>query len=315
MASKIASEIDSHQLTISLDEAFPGEVIAGTKIDVVLRLSCSDGCDLNHAHISIINFNANPSTRNLTQSEPQACIKCELTAAKQAGTSNWKIQFPQQELAGFMHEATEINLTSLILPHRTSIAVWNIPSPSLGSSFKVAVGVKCSAGCDLSGKQVEIKDESGLRHGAGVLGTRPRPGTEALYETELCLNAQTHLGIFPYIAFFAADNMKCEHHAAIGRFSIRTLEPAEHIVTVRFLRENTDIALSNIDVWIGEYKALTNESGVARVHVPRGDFELSTVSSHIESQSVAIVVREDMTVELQAIAKALVDEDSDRRWV
>src|SRR5439155_510201 len=46
--------------------------------------------------------------------------------------------------------------------HKTSSAVWDVPSPvAVNSTFTVKVGVLCSASCGLATRHVAIQDDTG----------------------------------------------------------------------------------------------------------------------------------------------------------
>lgn len=89
--------------------------------------------------------------------------------------------------------------------HSTSIAVWGVPSPvAAGGRFTVRVGVKCAAGCPLTGRPVAVRDEAGAGVGRGRLGAAPEPGTRALYRTDLTLTAPAREGVHTWTVVFAA---------------------------------------------------------------------------------------------------------------
>ena len=89
--------------------------------------------------------------------------------------------------------------------HSTSIAVWGVPSPvAAAGRFTVRVGVKCAAGCPLTGQPVAVRNEAGAGVGRGRLGTAPEPGTRALYRTDLTLTAPAREGVHAWTVVFAA---------------------------------------------------------------------------------------------------------------
>lgn len=89
--------------------------------------------------------------------------------------------------------------------HATSIAVWGVPSPvAADGRFTVRVGVKCAAGCPLTGQPVAVRNEAGTGVGRGRLGAAPEPGTRALYRTDLTLTAPAREGVHAWTVVFAA---------------------------------------------------------------------------------------------------------------
>ena len=89
--------------------------------------------------------------------------------------------------------------------HATSIAVWGVPSPvAADGRFTVRVGVKCAAGCPLTGQPVAVRNEAGAGVGRGRLGAAPEPGTRALYRADLTLTAPAREGVHAWTVVFAA---------------------------------------------------------------------------------------------------------------
>ena len=200
-----------HQPTLELVEAFPPEVEAGAAIMVRARASCPEGCDLRGGLVNIVASEEVVLTAELAESEGAETEELVLNAPAQLGEGVWSVTFPRQELDGVVHEECSLSLTSTVVPHSTSVAVWGVPSPVKGSPFDVMVGIKCSAGCSLAGQLVEVRDEAGAKLGDGRLGDVPRPGTSALYEGEVSLVAPSQAGVFLRSVSFAPIELDSPH--------------------------------------------------------------------------------------------------------
>ena len=88
-------------------------------------------------------------------------------------------------------------------PHPTSVVVWGVPSPVVANRrFVAKAGVKCAAGCPLSGRLVVVRNEAGADVGHGRLGEAPEPGTSALYAAEVTLDAPAVEGVHAWTAAF-----------------------------------------------------------------------------------------------------------------
>ncbi len=307
-----------HQPTVELAEAFPVEVEAGADIAVRARVSCPEGCDLRGGLVNIVSSEEVVLTGELGGSESAETaetVDLVLNAPAQVGERVWSITFPRQEVEGVVHEECLLTVTSTILPHATSVAVWDVPSPVRGSRFGVRVGIKCSALCSLGGQLVEVRDEAGVKLGDGRLGDDPRPGTSALYEAEVSLVAPSQAGVFSRSVSFAPTELDLPHREASGDFTFRSLEPPEHTVTVQLVPKGIDAPMDNIEVRLGAYRAETDERGLARVEVPKGTYELSAWRIDIEPVSTELEVTGDAMVEVDAAPRRVVDEDEERLWM
>src|SRR5262249_13141587 len=111
-----------------------------------------------------------------------------LKAPAQVGVFAWTIRFPPQNIGGIAYCESALVIASQTVPHRTSLAVWAVPSPvRMAGRFAITVGAKSSGACALGGAKVEIRDDAGITVGESVLGDIPWPGTDALYWTEIGL--------------------------------------------------------------------------------------------------------------------------------
>jgi hypothetical protein len=261
------------------------------------RVSCPEGCDLRSGLVNIVGSEEVVLTAELAGSEGAETAETAdlvLNAPAQLGEGVWSITFPRQEVEGVVHEECSLSVTSTIVPHATSVAVWGVPSPVKGSRFGVMVGLKL---------------------GHGRLGDVPRPGTSALYEGEVSLVAPSRAGVFFRSVSFAPIELGSPHREVSGDFTFRSLEPPEHTVTVQVIPKGIDAPMDNIEVRLGAYRAETDERGLARVGVPKGTYELSAWRIDIEPASTELEVTGDAMVEIDATPRQVVDEDDDRAWM
>jgi hypothetical protein len=181
-----------------------------------------------------------------------------------------------------------------------------------GSTFTVTVGAKCACGCSLADQLVEIVEESGEKVGEAKLEPTPRPGTSSLYAADLELAAPGHTGIFSRRARFAGAALELPHESAAASFTFRCLDPPEHTVTVRFAFEGIDPRKQGIEVHVGRYSGFTDESGVARIGVPKGVHELTFWRVDLEPVSTLVEVDADSVMDVVAGPRVIVDEDAER---
>lgn len=242
-------------------------------------------------------------------------VELVLTAPARSGNVAWEIVLPEQELAGATHEGCKRTLTVAVVPHATSLAVWNIPSPVRGHPFKVRVGVRCSSECHLGGRRIEVVDEARTHVGEGRTSAEPRAGTTALYEAEVSLVAPDRAGVVSRSVRFSPTDPEAPHMPAEAAFTFRVVEAPEHTITVRIAPGAVSRSLDGIEVRLGPYRSTTNARGVATVAVPTGSFELSIWRIDIEPVSLEVDVTGDRLVELEVEPRRVVDEDAERVWM
>jgi len=191
---------------------------------------------------------------------------------------------------------------SRTIPHKTSIAVWDVPSPvAMNCSFKVKVGMQCSATCRLTGQAVDVRDQAGAKIGEGKLGETPWTGTSALYWAEIELAAPGTEGVSFRSVNFTAAELELPHEGVSATFSFRTDKPPEHRVTVKVIERKTEAPVEDVEVLLGFYRASTDERGAVTIGLPKGTYELSIRKDGYTAQPMSVDVRDDLTVQVEAL--------------
>lgn len=187
------------------------------------------------------------------------------------------------------------------VPHETSIAVWDIPSPVVrGEPFEIKAGAKCSSACGMAGKIIEIRDDAGKLIGSGALGDTILPGTSALAFTAISLNAPREIGLHMWTASFAPSELKLAHGSAASRFSFTAVVEPEHSVAVKVVHKDTKAPIAGAQVRLGIYGAETDEAGSAIVRVPKGAFPLVVARPGYKMPQRTIKVSKDVRVRITA---------------
>ena len=231
----------------------------------------------------------------------------------QVGEHRWTLV-----VAGAGSEAGEraegsLPLILTIVPHATSLAVWDNPSPVVrGARFEVKVGAKCSASCGLGGRTVEIRDEANNVMGSGALGDATWAGTTSLYWTTLQLKAPRKLGLHAWTVSFSPADLTLPHGGATSRFSFVTVAEPEHSVSVKVVNKQTKAPIGGAQVRLGLYRAVTDETGSAKLGVPAGEFPLVVTRAGYEMPERSIKVLKDVRVRIAA--EKLPEEDPFASW-
>ena len=282
MERLVTEGIQTHETSTSMAKAALAELDAGTDIALKVRLSCSSGCDLGGKIVKIIPQDGVVNETELVTFDGTGNETDEFAvkAPIEPGEYTWTAVFPAQEKEGILHEQSSTPLSFIVKPHSTSIAVWDVPSPvAFGDKFRIKVGVKCSAECELKDKQVEVFDHDGRKVASGALGGAPWSDTRALYWREVGLEAPGEEGHYVWRVESPKRGVDLSHEESSCSFSFTTGRPPEHPVTVEVIEQDTKAPLRRADVLLRPesgfpYRGLTDESGVAKVEVPQGEYTL-----------------------------------------
>ena len=240
-------------------------------------------------------------------------VEFRLAAPASVGGHRWLLM-----IATAANEAGEraegvLPLALTTVPHATSLAVWDVPSPLVrGAKFEVKAGAKCSASCGIGGRTIEIRDEAGKVMGSGALGNTTWPGTASLYWTTLQLKAPRKHGLHAWTVSFSPDELKLPHDSATSRFSFVTVAEPEHSVSVKVVNLKTKAPIASAQVRLGLYRAVTDDKGLAKVSVPKGEFPLIVTRAGYKMPERSIQVSKD--VRLRIGAEALPEEDPFANW-
>jgi hypothetical protein len=293
-----SEDVTAHETSTSLLEAVPAELSAGSDIALKVRVSCPSACDLRGKVVKIVTPEAvvKEIVVELTEfdgmaSETPAFI---VKAPTKPGEYPWRATFPPQETEGLLHRESSAPVSFSVRAHTISMAVWDVPSPVvMGKEFSIKVGAKCSAGCSLAGKRVEIYGQEDSMVATGTLGSLPWSVAGTLYWTSVKIQAPAKEGYYTWEVRFPEPELRVPHEESSFKFSFGTARPPKHTVTVNVVDNRNGLPLIKADIRLRPlkvvtdeaeaapadvpspaYKAATDENGLATVRVPEGTYEL-----------------------------------------
>jgi len=310
--------VATHRTNVEMSQPIPPEFEAGADIILKVKVSCPEGCDLRAIPVSVMAADEIIGSSELAAFE-DAVNETEIFTLKapgQVGEHTWTVLFPGHEIEGTVHQEGSLAVSFATIPHPTSMAVWDVPSPVImNRSFKAKVGVKCSAACQLAGRLVQVFDEEGIQIGGSTLGETPWPGTSALYVAEVELTAPGTEGLALWSAMFAAAEPGLPHDEASATFSFRTARPPEHRVTVQVVEKETADPLEDVEVRLGVYRASTDAAGLVSLELPGGVYELNAWKISYETLPRTVEVGEDLMIRVEALVAPEKDPDGERVWM
>jgi len=193
-------------------------------------------------------------------------------------------------------------------PHAAQLTVWDVPSAAVaGERFRVSVGVRCSAGCDLGGRERSLFDQESSRAATVKLGHDIWPGTEALYFAEVVARAPLTAGSHQWEVKIAGWDAEPPHTAGSLPLIVRVVSSPDCEVTVRAVDRDKQTPIQGARVVMHPYRAVTDGNGMARVRVARGQYDILVSGSRYLPVSTSVEVTADMTTRAEL--------DADQAWV
>ncbi len=309
----------THSPTLELCEPVPAELPVGSALVLQIGVSCPAGCDLAGVPLTVTGPSGEVTTieprPDQALAPPEAALRTiTLQAPLQVGEHVWSIRFPAHESGGVRHAGCALPVAVRAKPHATSLAVWAIPSPVvMGEWFSVKVGAKSAAGCELSGRNIQISDQSGRVLGQGQLQATPWPGTSALYWTEVEVPSPDREGMFWCTVNFGAADIETPHEGSSSKFSVAVVRPPEHRLTIEVLEKDTKAPIEDAQVRLGAYGAATDPSGRAEVALPDGSYELTVWKVGYDTPGLTVDVHDDVSVQVEAVI--VPPENPDAAWM
>lgn len=302
----MTAEVEAHETSTHMVKAAPSEVGGGTEMVLRVRVSCFKKCNLRAYRVRIVDAEgAALKEIELTESDGASSDTDQFVvkAPVEPGEFTWTATFPAQEKQGVLHEQSSARFSFTVKPHATSMAVWDVPSPiAIGGKFKIKVGVKCSAECNLTDKEIAVYGPKGKKVATGRLGEVPWPGTGALYWGEVQLEAPAEEGRHRWRVKFPKPDLELPHEDSSHHFAFTTARPPQHTVTVEVSAQGTSEPIGGAHVVLRPragypYRGLTDEGGAARVAVPKGKYTLfASKGSEYARFQTTVEVGGDVTV-------------------
>jgi len=180
-------------------------------------------------------------------------------------------------------------------PHALQLTAWDVPSAiGAGEHFRAAVGARCSAGCDLGSRELILFDHKGAPAATVKLGREVWPGTEALYFAEVEAKAPLETGSHQWEAKIAGWDAELPHTACSFPMTVRIVGAPECEVTLKAVDRETQAPITGACVVMHPYRAVTDDNGVARVRVARGQYDILVSGSRYLPVSTSVEVTADL---------------------
>ncbi len=209
---------------------------------------------------------------------------------------------------GALQELAASDVPIVVKAHQAALNAWDAPSAIVaGSHFKFMVGVRCSAGCCLAGQELGVFDGEGKQIGGAKLGSEIWPESDALYVAEVEAEAPSSTGAHQWEVRTAAWDCELPHAAGAVAVPLRVVAAPDYEVTIEAFDREKQTPIKGARVVMHPYRATTDESGIARVKVTKGHYEIFVSAA----KYVSIATSADVTADMITRAEL----DGDLPWV
>lgn len=323
----------SFPVTLELRQTLPAEVDCGASLTLDVVVDTDSGADLAGAPFEIRDAEGDavfagqlPPLRQITpdsedydprhgpvDQRPFARIAFDVPGTP--GEQLLLLALPAFEVDGLKHEAAQLPLAFSTRRHQLYIVVWDVPSPvGAAAPFAVNVGVRCTAGCNLHGRTIEIRDAGGEVLATSTLGETPAAGTEGLYFVRVELSGPEAVGPHSWSVSMPKVPMRTTHNPpAPATLAFLAAPPGNHRVQVQLSDEQTGSPIASATVRMGPYRAHTDATGTVSLQVPRGDYAVRIMKNTYVAPDRPIVVDRDIELKL-AISVPPEKDPYERYW-
>jgi hypothetical protein len=254
--------------------------------------------DLRGAQVSIRDCNdAELTGATLAKSDDGTYVADDIVMAAptSAGEYIYRVAVIGTDKDGRPQQRASAELRLTVKPHAALLNVWDVPSTVVaGERFKVAVGVKCSAGCDLRGQEFGIIDGDGRQVSTVKLGDL-WPGSEALYFAEVEADAPPIAANHRWEIRTVPWDAELPHAAGSSSFVLRVVGSPDCEVAVEVVDKDQQTPINDACVVMHPYRATTDENGVAKLKVTKGQYDILVSGAKYLPISTTVTVSADLT--------------------
>jgi len=282
-------------------EVAPTPVDAGAEVTITARVVCDPPCELTDDTLTIRapddSLLATITFTDFDDETETSSGAVSLRAPAAVGDYAWTAVLDAFTADDLAFEAVTVPIALAVKAHTTKVNVWDAPPAiGLGERFGLKVGVKCPCGCALAGQPFTIHDETGTEVASGTLGDGIFPTTQALYyaDTTLTAPAGAALGNHKWSVRFPATGLEPPHAASAAEFGIIFVPAPEHVVTIAAVDSEKRTPLAGAIVTMHPYRAVTDESGIAKLKVPKGAYTLFVSARTYTSDKASVEVTGDL---------------------
>jgi len=299
-------------------EVSPDEADAGTDITLKVQAAYSGKGSLRAPRVSIRDREgAELAQAELAKGDDDAYVSEDIVVAapRSAGEHLYRAVVLAAGKDGALQEQASSEVRFVVKAHEAALNVWDTPSTVVaGSRFKFMVGARCSAACCLAGHGLAVFDQQGAQVGEAKLGSEIWPETEALYVAEVEAEAPPVAGAHQWEVRTAAWDCELPHEAGAVAVSLRVVAVPDCEVTIAAVDKEQQTPIKGARVVMHPYRAVTDENGVAKVKVVKGQYDILVSASKYVPVATTVEIAADMVTRTELDVDPTW-ESEDETWV
>ncbi len=270
--------------------------------------SCDPPCDLTGHTLIVLDDGGVPVARATFASfaeDLNVTAEFDVEAPARAGILTWQAVLPETTANGTHYPEARAAFPVEVKAHASHVTVWDVPSiVSIGETFRVKVGVKCAAGCDLGGRELHVADGSGFVRGSSPLLPQPWPRTAATYYCEIVAQAPDDPGAYTWTARSPVTESGLPHLEGTSSFGIHVVPPPECTVEVEAIDAKKGTPVEGALVVLHPYRAHTGANGIATMRVRRGEYSILVSKTKFDQMARTVEINGDFATRVSLVEEA-----------
>lgn len=277
-------------------------VDAGSDLSITIRTTAEPHCDLEGQTVEIRDeAGAVVAAGNLgaydeaTESNTTSSVVARAPLAVAA--HRWSAHLSDYADAEVAFDAVTVPIAFATKAHTTTMLVWDVPRGIVaGERFKVRIGIKCSQGCRQAHRPFTVLDHEGAEVGSHQAGDAIWPKSEALYFTEIELEAPEETGHHAFAVQIAESELATDgggaaaHTAASATFDVQSVPKPDFKVRIEAWDGAEKVPLKGARVLIHPYSGITDENGIAEIDVAAGDYRVFVSRSKYTTYGAPVTI-------------------------
>jgi hypothetical protein len=205
----------------------------------------------------------------------RAVANLTTTAPEAPGAHRWQVALHAEDAEEDdpVLAVAEVDFDSCA--HSIRPTVWGVPpAVEQGKSFRISVGLRCTAGCPSAGWAFRVLDAEGAEVASGLTGDAPAPGTDALHFAEVELRAPDAEGLHVWTVQPVSPEAEMPHAVQPVDLRLTVTAGAQHVIRVRARDAASGEPIARAKVVAHPFSTLTGADGTAELPVPRGRYRV-----------------------------------------